>query len=281
MFLEALAHVTDRNTPAFKETLMEMLERYPDTDLSPYASSYLKGLAQGRTLAEGAGSNMRGMLWDIRLSNDSTATGSETPLEFEVEADTEQYLVLLYPTDVISQNALLYAIARHNFSAFVVKDFDLEQMNFGRLGILIIKGFKNLGELNHYRRVMADSEELTLPSDVRPVVISAKNFDTLLKSGRSFDEYFRFMENKTYRDTEESVLPPEFFGPSEGLPAEEESTDGAPEAQAPSASPSLSEEESPASEPSTSASPFPSEEEAPAPSSSEEETPEETPPPAV
>lgn len=222
MFLEALAHVTDRNTDGFKSTLMEMLERYPDTDLSPYASSYLKGLAQGRSLAEGAKSNMRGMLWDIRLSNDSTATGADAPLEFEIEADTEQYLVLLYPTDVISQNALLYEIARHNFSAFVVKDFDLEQMNFGRLGILIIKGFKNLGELNHYRSVMAASPDLHLPADVRPVVISAKNFDTLLKSGRSFDEYFRFMEDKTYRDTEESVLPPEFFGPSEGLPTEEE-----------------------------------------------------------
>jgi len=220
MFIEALAHVTDHNTEEFKATLMEMLERYPDTDLSPYASSYLKGLAQGRELQQGA-RNMRGMLWDIRLGNDSTAVDGDAALEFDLNPNEEQYLVLLFPTDVISQNALLYNVARHNFTSFVVKDFDLEQMNFGRLGLLLIKGFSNVEEINHYRKVMAASASLSIPPEVRPVVISAKNFDTLLKSGRSFDDYFRYMRDKTYRDTEEAVLPPEIFGESEGLtPAE-------------------------------------------------------------
>ncbi len=220
MFLEALAHVTDHNTDGFKETLMEMLERYPDTDLTPYASSYLKGLAQGKKLQQGA-SNMRGMLWDIRLGNDSTTVDGDSPLEFDLDPDNEQYLVLLFPTDVISQNALLYDVARHNFTSFVVKDFDLEQMNFGRLGLLLIKGFDNVEEIKHYRKVMASGTGLQLPPEVRPVVISAKNFDILLKSGRSFDEYFRYMRDKTYRDTEEAVLPPEIFGESEGLTPDE------------------------------------------------------------
>jgi tetratricopeptide (TPR) repeat protein len=225
MFIEALSYVTDRNTDKFKSTLMEMLERYPDTDLSPYASSYLKGLAQGKELAKGA-RNMRGMLWNTRLSNDSTATdGAGGNLEFDLNPNAKQYLVLLFPTDVISQNALLYNIARHNFTSFVVKDFDLEQMNFGRLGLLIIKGFDNVEEINHYRKVMAADTNLSLPAEVRPVVISADNFDTLLKSGSSFDDYFRYMRDKTYRDTEEAVLPPELFGESEGLTPEEAADD--------------------------------------------------------
>ena len=220
MFLEALAQVTDHNSEGFKTTLMEMLEKYPDTDLTPYASAYLKGLAQGKQLQAGA-SNMRGMLWDIRLSNDSTATADGQELEFELDPNKEQYLVLLYPTDEVSPNALLYGVARHNFSSFVVKDFDLEQMNFGRLGLLIIKGFDNVEEINHYRQVMAASTTFTLPPQVRPVVISAANFSTLMKSGRSFDDYFRYMRDKTYRDTEEAVLPPEIYGESEGLAPEE------------------------------------------------------------
>lgn len=222
MFLEALAYVTEKNQDKFKSTLMELLERYPDTDLTPYASSYLKGLAQGRELSSSEGGNMRGMLWDIRLSNDSTATAQDGELEFELSPDSEQYLVLLFPTDRIAQNGLLYDVARHNFTSFVVKDFDLEQMNFGRLGLLIIKGFTNLNEINHYRQVMAQSKTFTLPPEVRPVVISAANFDTLIKSGRSFDDYFKYMQDKTYRDTEEAVLPPDLFGPSEGIPDEEE-----------------------------------------------------------
>ena len=209
MFLEALSYVTDNKPDEFKSTLMQLLERYPSTDLTEYASSYLRGLAQGRQLQRGT-SNMRGMLWNIHLGNDSTAHDT-TALKFEIAPQERQYLVLLYPTDEINPNALLFEVARHNFSSFVVKDFDLEQMNFGRLGLLIIKGFANVAEVNHYLKVMNASTSFHLPDQVRPVVISEKNFDTLLQSGGSFDEYFNYMRDKTYEDTQERVLPSEFF----------------------------------------------------------------------
>lgn len=209
MFLEALTCVSDRKPDEFNAVLREMLERYPDTDLAPYASSYLKGMAQGRELQQGL-SNMRGMLWDIKLGSDSTATSSD-PVEFTINPQEEQLLVLLFPTDVISQNALLYNIARHNFTSFMVKDFDLEQMNFGRLGLLIIKGFDNVDEINYYLKVLNESAQLKLPPEVRPVVISKANFDKMLQSGRSFDDYFNYMRDKTYEETQQSVLPEELI----------------------------------------------------------------------
>lgn len=221
MFINALAYVTENNPERFKEVLTEMLQRYPDTDLTPYAAAYVKGLDAGRKLNSG-NVNMRGMLWDIKLSNESAAVNSDNQLEFELNANDPQLFILLYPTDKVSPNQLLYEIARHNFTSFVVKDFDLEQMNFGRLGLLIIKPFANVSEINHYRSVLQADASLHLPAEVRPVVISAKNFDTLLKGGGSFDDYFRYVEDKTYRDTEERVLPPEFYGPSEGIEAEAE-----------------------------------------------------------
>jgi tetratricopeptide (TPR) repeat protein len=219
MFIDALAYVTENKPDQFKESLTTMLQRYPDTDLTPYASAYIKGLNAGRKLNAGT-SNMRGMIWDIRLGNDSTATANDTPIEFDLNPDDSQLLILLYPTDEVAPNQLLYDVARHNFSSFVVKDFDLEQMNFGRLGLLIIKPFDNLRELNHYRKILSEDTQLQLPSQVRPVVISVKNFETLINEGRSFDDYFRFAADKTYRDTEERVLPPEIFGESYGLPEE-------------------------------------------------------------
>ncbi len=209
MFLEALTYVSDRKPDEFNATLREMLERYPDTDLAPYASSYLKGMAQGRELQQGLG-NMRGMLWDIKLGTDSVSPSGE-PVEFTINPREEQLLVLLFPTDVISQNALLYNIARHNFTSFMVKDFDLEQMNFGRLGLLIIKGFDNIDEINHYLKVLNESSQLRLPAEVRPVVISKANFDKMLQSGRSFDDYFNYMRDKTYEETQQSVLPEELI----------------------------------------------------------------------
>ncbi len=247
MFIHALACVTDHRPDEFKSTLTEMLQRYPDTDLSTYAAAWLGGLAKGRELQAGSGENLRGMLWDIHLGNDSTAfDGDPSQLEFELNPDDAQLLVLLYPTDRISTNALLFNIARHNFSTFAIMDFDLETMNYGQLGLLLIRGFDNLAQINHYRSLMQQNPELSIPAGVIPVVISEKNFNTMLSHGASFEQYFEFARDKTYRDTEESVLDPDIFGPSGGLPAEEPDT---PEEPAALSDQSDSSEESDKSEP--------------------------------
>ena len=221
MFLHALAYVTDREPAKFKAVLNEMLEKYPQTSLSPYASAWLKGMSQGRELQTDGGTNLRGMLWDIKLTTDSASVAGDS-IAFDLNPDTDQLLVLLYPTDKISPNQLLFDIARHNFTTFVVKDFDLEQMNFGQLGLLIVRGFDNLNELKHYRDLMQKNPDLNIPHGVIPVVISESNFELLLKNGASFEQYFEFARDKTYRDTEESVLDPEIFGPADPMPDEEE-----------------------------------------------------------
>lgn len=240
MFIDALAYVTENNPDLFKERLKSMLEKYPDTDIAPIASSYLSGLAKGRKLNTG-GTNTRGMIWDIRLSNDSTLAENTEAAEFELNPEDKQLFILLFPTDTVSPNELLYKIARHNFTSFVVSDFDLEMMNFGRLGLLIVKGFNNLAELNNYRRVMATSTTLQLPRQVRPVIISVGDFDKLIKEGRSFEEYFNFARQQMYISAEENVLPPEIYGPSEGYdeqnavtaPEQEETVNSAEQSNTP------------------------------------------------
>jgi hypothetical protein len=164
-------------------------------------------MAQGRELkADASGKNMRGMIWDIKFSNDSTVTAADS-INFALNPTDRQLLVFVFPTDKVSSNELLYSIARHNFRSFVVKDFDLEQMNFGRLGMILVKDFENLDELNHYRRVMAASTDFKLPAGVRPVVISVPNFDALLHSGGTLDDYFRFLEAQNYKDAQAGILP--------------------------------------------------------------------------
>ncbi len=228
MFLHALAYVTEEKPDEFNATLKELLERYPDTDITPLASAYLKGMAQGRKLHSG-GSNTRSMMWDIRLTNDSTALAGEMEeIEFTVAPDEPHYLVLLFATDEIAPNQLLFEVARHNFSTYVVRDFDLEMMNFGRLGLLLVKGFANEAELNHYRSLLAQDASFSLPAQVRPVMISKSNFDKLLQGGGSFDDYFRFIGEETIRETHEAVLPPdEYPSAEERYPSDEAPLGGA------------------------------------------------------
>ena len=209
MFLHALAYVTENRPDEFNAVLRDMLERYPDTDITPVAAAWLKGMAQGRKLHAGSGGNLRGMFWDLRLSDNPNDSTSLDPVVFDLDPNIKQLLVFVYDTAEVPGNALIYEIARHNFKSFVVKDFDIEQMNFGRLGMVIVRGFDSLDELNHYRRVMAASDEFKLPKGVRPIPMGVGNFEKLINEGRSFDDYFKYLESQNYIDAQAGLLQPE------------------------------------------------------------------------
>ncbi len=195
MFLDALCYVTEGDADRFKSILETMLKRYPDTELAPVASSYLKGLSAGRRLNAG-GDNVRGLVWTTRLAADSAVIASDS-VAFALDRDTPHLMVLVYPVDEVSGNKLLYDIARHNFSTFVVSDFDLEPMNFGRLGLLVVKGFANFDELARYRSMLETDSELQLLGQVKPVMISVDDFNRLVNEGRSFDDYFRYVDERS------------------------------------------------------------------------------------
>lgn len=196
MFIDALSYVTQKNYDKFKETLKDMLQRYPETDITPVASSMVKQLNSGRKLTGGS-TNTRGMVWSTRLSNDTTPQDLErkfTP--FKEDFDKPHVFILLYPTDSVNSNLLLYEVARHNFNAFVVKDYDIEQMTFSRLGLLCVKGFENYDEVVHYRTVFDEDKDMVIPEGLHRVLISESNFQLLLNEGRSFEDYFNYLENR-------------------------------------------------------------------------------------
>lgn len=258
VFIDALSYLTEGDNDKFKDRLTELLQKWPDTDMTDMAGGILKGLKAGRVPHAGI-SNSRGMLWDTRLSDSAEgATGSDgQPANFERDPDAPQYFVLAFPRDSVNSNQLLYDVARFNFSSFVVKDFDMEPMSFSDIGLLVIKGFANLRQLEHYREVMSESD-FRLPPEVRPIMISKANFELLLREGRSFEEYFRFEQEQTAAETEEKVVGPGMTMPpgpdnsdsSENLDNSDssenpESPEESPESPEESPAPSSEEAESP------------------------------------
>ncbi len=213
VFIDALSFLTEQDYSQFKSRLEELLRRWPDTDMTDLAGTIVTRMNQGQVPNAGI-SNARGMIWDTRLSSDDMELSADgSPAKFEMDPDSPQYLVLAYPRDEINGNQLLYDVARFNFGSFVVKDFDLEPMSFDNVGILVIKGFSNMRELENYRRVMTN-RDFRLPEGVRPIMISKYNFELLLKEGRSFEEYFRFEENALTEEAEDDAL--------EGIPSDAE-----------------------------------------------------------
>lgn len=230
VFIDALSYLTQGDEDMFRERLTTLLDKWPETDMTPMAGAILKGLKAGRKPHAGM-SNARGILWDIRLTDKELPEGADgQPAAFERDPEKPQYLVLAFPRDSVNANQVLYDVARFNFSSFVVKDFDLEPMAFGNVGLLIIKRFDNMRQLEHYRNVMAQSG-FELPGQVRPIMISKANFELLLREGRSFEEYFRFEEQDAVEAKEEEVigdnlpLDPDETPSAEGQPPADESPD--------------------------------------------------------
>ncbi len=198
MLLDALSYLSEKKYDRFQETLKELLVRYPDTDITPLASSILKDLAKGRKPNSGAGGNVRGMIWSIRLTNDTAAVNSTTEYTpFDTSREGPHICLLTYPVDSVSSNRLLFDVARHNFSNYAVRDFDIDRQTYGQLGIIIIKGFTSYADLEDYSRQLFADRQVVIPRQVRPVFISEKNFDLLLKEGRSFSDYFLFLQEQS------------------------------------------------------------------------------------
>ena len=71
---------------------------------------------------------------------------------------------------------------------------------------------------------MAASPDFRLPAGVRPIAISAANLQLLFDQGRSFEEYFQYLEEQNYVDAQAGLLVPEAI---ETLPEAEEAAEEA------------------------------------------------------
>lgn len=205
LFLHALSYVQEGDKESFQAALEQLTATYPDADVSPLASLMVKGIHEGRDIQ--AGEVARGLMWgaSLRQANDSTAAGGNDGF---IDDDNVPHLLLIaYKTDSISQNDLLFEVAKFNFENYLTQDFDLEIIDSGGgLSVLVISQFSDLNALLNYHDRMDHSETIALPADIYMIDISEPNFRALL-GGKSFQEYFDWVD-RTYNgvtDTEEEI----------------------------------------------------------------------------
>lgn len=212
LFLDALAYATDGDREKFKDGIQQLLALYPETDLTPVASGMLSNLNAGRRLGENT-SNLRGVFWDVKIGDNaqSTETAPTDSVTFELNDAAPQLYIFLFPTSTVSANQLLYDIGRHNFETFMARDFDIQMMNSGNTGLLIVSGLNNLAEARRYEAMLAADRNLHLPEEVKGLIIGEKDFQTLVTRGMSIGEYLRQLENRRYEDAQTTVLDPDTY----------------------------------------------------------------------
>lgn len=190
MFLNALTYAQTNDAGKMGEELKGLVEKYPDSDVTPLASEILKNLLAGRPLAMGGGP-MRGMVWDLRFGDPMAEVDSL--MRFSKEQDVDYELMLLFPAKSINKNQLIYDVADYNFSNFVLKTFDLDFSVVATYEMLEVKGLDSFSEMKEYvQKAFRDSSLISkLDPQILFIPISVENYNVLMR-GKSLNEYMAF-----------------------------------------------------------------------------------------
>jgi len=203
LFINALTYVISNEPLEFKNSLQDLVDKYPEADVTALANDYLKGLLRGRQIVSDLAPTI-GMRWNLRFGGEDAI--ADSTLTFSAAADSTYSVLLIYPDQAIHTNNLIFEVAGFNFANFTVKEIDLGIEVIGDMRVLNISGFSSFNEALHYDELIYGDKGYArlLPTTLFAVIISGSNYEVLQK-GKTLEEYFIFFE-ENYGDEAPEVL---------------------------------------------------------------------------
>ncbi len=193
LFVEGLSLLNEGRAEACIERLKQVVEQYPESEVSEMAGMIIRGVQQGRTLH--GGKFDIGDVWSLR-SVDMGADGTSSDT-LTMERETNFVFMLAYHPDSVNHNQLLYEMAKYNFSNFLVRNFDINvDQDAHGLVRMMISGFLNYDETRQYARQLYNDQTMAdMLRPCRPIIISEKNLP-LLGTNYSYRDYEIFFEKE-------------------------------------------------------------------------------------
>lgn len=190
IFIEGLSLLGEGDAAQCIERMKTVVEKYPTSEVAELAGMIVKGVQQGRQLY--GGRYDLGDIWSRRTidyTTDSTSTDSLTD-----ERQTSYVFMLAFIPDSVNANQLIYDLAKYNFTAFMVRNFDLSIDEDNGIGRMVVSGFANYDEAIQYaRKLYADEGMTTKLQGCKRVIISEKNL-ALLGTRYSYADYEDFFD---------------------------------------------------------------------------------------
>jgi len=193
LFIEGLSLLNKGQADACIDRLKQVVEKYPESEVSEMAGMIIRGVQQGRTLH--GGKFDINDVWSRRaidMADDGTRNDTLT-----IERETNFVFLLAYQPDSVNHNQLLYEMAKYNFSNFLVRNFDINvDQDANGLVRMTISGFLNYDEARQYARQLYNNQAMVdMLRPCRPIIISEKNL-SLLGTNYSYRDYEIFFEEK-------------------------------------------------------------------------------------
>ena len=188
-FLNALSIGKTQSEEPFFQALTELVEKYPQSDVTPMSKDILALMSQGREAQQGT---THGSILEKReeLAQEEIVDEELKNATFSAEKKTTHYLLLIPRNEDVNLNALLYDLAAFNFTKFMIKDYDLAKRSVGGLTYISITT-ESYEETEWYERTMLAEPTLqgriTLDK-VERVIISEENLK-LIEQGKTWEEY--------------------------------------------------------------------------------------------
>ena len=204
LFVNGLSRLSQGDTEACLDAMNRVVKDFPKSEVATIAGMIINGVNQGRTLK--ATRFDISDVWNYRnvLTENENDT---TEHAFVVNTDENHVFLLTYNPDSLRaegkgnpENLLLYEIAKHNFSNYLVRNFDIAIEDFQGMHRIVIKGFLNHNEALVYARSLYENSRVKqLATGSRGLVISEKNLE-LLGKYLSYNDYDEFYEKNIAKD---------------------------------------------------------------------------------
>lgn len=192
MFLEALSKLELGGREHFMADLRTIVEKYPQSSVSELAGLYVKGLKEGRLLQ--GGKFEMGSIWERRRGLFDEADSLANDSTFSPEKNANFVFVIAYERDAIDENQLLYEMARYNFTAFTVRNFDIASEKGDGIDMMQVRTFLNYDEAYIYMHRLFNNADMAYKlQGLKCFIISEENLKKLMK-GLSFSDYFDFYD---------------------------------------------------------------------------------------
>ena len=223
LFIDGMTRLNEGDGDGCLERLKQVVEQYPESEVSELAGMIIKGVQEGRRLY--GGKFDIGEVWsrrDITMLTDSTRADT-----LSAARDERFVFILAYEPDSVNENQLLFEMARYNFTNFLVRSFDITIDEDEGMHRMHISGFLSYDEAMQYaRQLYADQQMAEKLKDCRSLIISETNL-ALIGTRFSYDDYQQFYEDTfvPMKISEEKLLiePAEIELPDvEDLPSEQQ-----------------------------------------------------------
>lgn len=197
LFLKALSIGKTQDQETFETSLNELLQAYPESDVSSISKDILALIKQGKEARQGTTHGTILARREAELTGQMA--GDSVVINFSPDKETVHRLMLVSSASEEALYELQFQLAVFNFSRFLLKDFELNISKIdGSRNALAIYTFENYEEVDWYLKSIGEAPEiagLIKELKVFPVIISENNY-SLIRSNMTLDDYLIFQSKE-------------------------------------------------------------------------------------